>query len=132
LATTFTSLTRQDAGPGVSWYETLFQVGPDTLDVIKIHRVVAEKHLRVPEGTAAALMYVHGSGGRFLSDFVIGDTAAWLAASSIDVWGIDMRQANVPADTTNFSAMAAWDYARLIADIRLATRFVRYARQLTG
>jgi pimeloyl-ACP methyl ester carboxylesterase len=126
------SLARRQAGPDIAWYEALFKVGPDKLDVIKLHRVVAETHIGVSETTSAALMYVHGSGGRFDSDFIVSDTAPWLAASGIDVWGIDLRQANVPADNADFSAMATWDYARLIDDIRLATRFVRYVRQLTG
>lgn len=126
------SFIRSQLGPTISLYEAQFQVGPHYLDVIKIYRVIGEKRPGVPEKTDAALLFVHGSGGKFKTSMIVPGMAKWLAATGIDVWGIDLCHANVPEDTTDFSVMAGWDYPILIGDIRLATRFARYCRLLTA
>lgn len=124
-----TGLTRSQLSPMVWFYEAQFQVGPNDLDLIKIYRVISEKPSSASRNSKAAMLFVHGSSGKFGSAMIVTGMADWLAALGIDVWGIDMRHANVAEGQIDFRAMAGWDYPILIGDIRLATRFARYERQ---
>ena len=82
---------------------------------------------------------IHGTGQTFFDSFINQSTlsenpgfALWLAHRGIDVWGIDLRFAFVPATTTDFRFMADWDFGKMVQDVLLATRFARHARRLTG
>ncbi len=50
----------------------------------------------------------------------------------VDVWGIDLRWAFIPDDETDFSYMKDWDTQFHLNDIKVATKFSRLIRGLTG
>jgi hypothetical protein len=58
--------------------------------------------------------------------------AVFLAQRDLDVWGLDMRWALIPASTTDFAFMQEWSYATDIRDIGISLGLARWARTLTG
>ena len=85
------------------------------------------------------VLFIHGSGQTFADSFINRSTlpenpgiAAWLAQRGVDVWGIDLRFAQIPSTATNFDFMADWDYGVMVDDIRLGTRLARHVRTRTG
>jgi len=123
-------------------YEMTIQVGPGAHDKISIHRLVKERTPGFPVATKEGLLAIHGGMGSFelvympstLSTLkpVEHSLGIFLALNDLDVWGIDVRWALVPEDTSDFSFMREWDTALAVSDIELTLSFARLARLLTG
>ena len=85
------------------------------------------------------VLFIHGSGQTFADSFINRSTlpenpgiAAWLAQRGVDVWGIDLRFAQIPSTASNFDFMSDWDFGVMVDDIRLGTRLARHVRTRTG
>jgi len=124
-------------------YRVDLRVGPGDYDVIGLHRVVREVAPWQPIETPDAVMLVHGSASTFQTAFAPAlvdaelfapehGLAPYLAASDIDVWGIDLRWTFVPMGATDFSDLAEWNLESQIKDLRLAARIARLVRWIGG
>ena len=58
--------------------------------------------------------------------------AVFLAQRDIDVWGLDMRSALIPLETTDFSFMRDWNYATDIHDTAISLGIARQHRCRDG
>lgn len=122
-------------------YSAILRVGPGVHDVIGIHRVVKETSPWKAKTLAKSIFLIHGDTIGFLPSFLIGTDvngsaassfSVFLAAHDIDVWGIDQRYIQIPADTTNFNFAASWDMNTQIQDTRIAMFVARGVRLVTG
>jgi hypothetical protein len=96
-------------------YSFRVRVGPETHDVIGLHRVVKELKPFVPIQTSQAILMAHGDIWGFdaaflasLASTTIPDSQAlpvFLAQHDIDIWGIDFRWTLMPFATVDFSFM---------------------------
>ena len=133
------SVTSENLIGEVNLYSAVLRVGDGQFDLIRISRIVGEEHPgKAIDGDSAAF-FIHGSGQTFVDSFVNSSAlqenpgmGLWLAEKGIDVWGIDLRFAFIPADTTNFAFMADWNFGTMVGDVLLATRFARHARRTGG
>ena len=95
-------------------YAVLLKVGPGDHDLIRLHRVVREKTPSQPIISHRPVFLLHGGTVDFRTTF-LGRTvhadaderslAVFLAQRNLDVWGLDMRWALIPASTTDFAFM---------------------------
>jgi pimeloyl-ACP methyl ester carboxylesterase len=118
------------------------KVGEGEHDQIKLHRVVREKAPGKPAHAAHAVFLVHGDiwgfDGAFLGSTLSGNVpreqsiAAYLAAQGFDVWGVDLRWTQVPADTTDFAFMKDWNLGTHVEDLGVALGVARAVRVHTG
>jgi len=122
-------------------YEMVLSVGDGLYDKIGLHRIVKEKRSGRPIKSADAVMMVHGDAygfGSFISSIdsqiVSHDhsIAIQMAASGIDVWGIDARWVKVPDDTPNLDFMANWGLDVNLRDLDVAINVARNIRRLKG
>ncbi|HEU4598022.1 MAG TPA: hypothetical protein VFS10_23040, partial [Pyrinomonadaceae bacterium] len=123
-------------------YSFRLKVGEGEHDLIKIHRVVREKRPGVPRKTDRALFMLHGDlwgfDGAFLGSTLSGAVpreqavAAFMAGRDVDVWGVDLRWTNVPADTTDFTFMKDWNLSTHVRDLGVALGVARAVRVFTG
>jgi pimeloyl-ACP methyl ester carboxylesterase len=121
-------------------YSATLRVGSGEHEVIGIHRVVREKSPWKPRPTTRNVFLVHGDTLNFNAAYLIGpdggsaasSVSVYFASQNIDVWGIDLRWAKVPADTTDFSFMAKWNLETDVRDARVALLVARAARAFTG
>jgi len=123
-------------------YSWRIRVGCGENDFIGLHRVVRERRPYRPIRTREAAMIVHGAPGAFLPIFITGLYSAnatvegsfpvYLAQEDIDVWGIDMRWAIVPADVADPSFASGWNTDVDVADVRKAFQVARTIRLFTG
>jgi hypothetical protein len=125
-------------------YEYIFtlHVGQDPHDVIRIHRVVRESVPNHPIQAPHSIFMVHGDVwgfdaaflGSALTPSVAQDQSigVFLAKNNIDVWGLDTRRIQVPANTTDFTFMRPWNMQTDVNDIGVGLAFARVARGLTG
>jgi hypothetical protein len=122
-------------------YAVLLRVGPGEHDLIRLHRVVREKTPCKPIVSLRPVFLLHGGTVDFRTTF-LGRTvhataheqslAVFLAQRNLDVWGLDMRWALIPASTTNFAFMKDWSYATDIHDIAISLGIARWVRSVTG
>ncbi len=119
-------------------YESLFTVrtGPGEHDMIRLHHVAREKKGK-PVPTRAAVMLLHGDAWGFDAAFMRGSSSpdslpAYLAASGVDVWGVDLAWTLVPDDTNNYEFMAGWGLQHDVDDLSRALAFARKVRAATG
>ena len=126
----------------VAHYRMKVRVGPGAHDFITLHRVVRESAPGRPARTHRSVFMVHGDGWGFEAAFLssVGSAqvpvdhsiAAFLAKEGVDVWGIDLRWAGVPADTKDFSFMADWTLGTHAKDVGTGLRVARSVRFATG
>lgn len=138
----FGGIERRHLTGDISEYSFTLKLGSGEHDVVKIHRVVREKSPGVPRKTTHALMMVHGDiwgfDAAFLGSTLSGNVpreqsiGVFLASRGVDVWGIDLRWAQVPADTTDFTFMKDWNMGTHVGDIRVALGVARAVRGVTG
>lgn len=126
----------------VAHYRMRVRVGPGEHDVITLHRVVREDAPWRPARTSRALFMVHGDGWGFEAAFLssVGSAvvpvdqsiAAYLAKEGVDVWGIDLRWANVPVETQDFTFMKDWTLGTHAKDVGTGLTVARGVRLATG
>jgi len=126
----------------IALYSFQIRVGFGENEVIGLHRVVRERRPYRPIRTGKSVMIVHGAPGLFLPIFITGlyspyttpeeSFPYYLASDDVDVWGIDLRWALVPADETDFSYLADWNTDEDLHDIRVAFQVARAIRLFTG
>ncbi len=139
---TLDSTERRQLVDDIYEYSVILAVGPGPHDRIGLHRVVRERAAWQPITNTKGIMLLHGQASNFRSAFLPhGATssmtpeqsmAVYLARRDIDVWGIDLRWALVPDDTSDFSFMQSWGVALEAQDTRLALAVARAARGLSG
>jgi pimeloyl-ACP methyl ester carboxylesterase len=123
-------------------YSFKLKVGDGAHDVIGLHRVVRERANGVPFKPSRAVFMVHGDvwgfDEAFMSSTLSGAVArersvgVYLAQNGVDVWGIDLRWTQVPADTTDFNFMKDWNVSTHVSDVAAAVGVARAVRHATG
>ncbi|HBC91383.1 MAG TPA: hypothetical protein DCZ10_00370 [Pelotomaculum sp.] len=136
---TLATVTRRQINDNIYEYTMVIKVGKGQYDKIGIHRIVKEKSPWVPIAAEKAVMMIHGDSCNFDTAFgtIPGQPAsdslsAFLAQKGVDVWGIDLRWTFVPDTATDFAFMKNWDTKLHVKDIKLAVKFARVVRTLTG
>lgn len=127
-------VSRQQLEPNLMYYKALIKVGAGEYDVIAVSRLIREPQAGVPAPTAGSFFFTHGSSEDFRQVMVAprgGGLGAFLAKRNIDVWGIDLRNVQIPADATDLSFAHDWDLGFQVNDVMLATRIARKVRALT-
>ena len=136
LQCTVLDVSRSELGTQLAYYRALIKVGTGDFDVIAVSRVVRELRHGVPVITSGTYFYLHGSNGSFYQALVAPHEdkglAVYLGGHNIDVWGLDLRNVQVPGDTTVLPNAHDWGFALQIKDVSLATRIARYVRALSG
>jgi len=123
-------------------YSMQVQVGAGSHDVVTLHRVVREVSAGTPARAPKSVFMVHGDvwnfRGAFLPSVDSGavapgqSIAIYLAQQGVDVWGIDLRWANVPVGTSDFAFMKDWNMGTHVRDIGTGLSVARRVRALTG
>ncbi|MCJ7617402.1 MAG: hypothetical protein MUO43_12795, partial [Desulfobacterales bacterium] len=126
-------------------YSFIFKVGDGEFDKIGVYRVVKEREPLVPIRAEKAVMMLHGDASSFDSEFLMSTLSEavdadhslgiYLAENNIDVWGVDRRWTFVPDDycyENDCSFMKGWDTGLHLGDLKLAVKFARITRGLTG
>jgi pimeloyl-ACP methyl ester carboxylesterase len=136
------TIERRQLVGDVHEYSMQVQVGPGAYDVVTLHRVVREVSPGKPVRAPKSVFMVHGDVWNFRGAFLPGvdsgavparrSIAIYLAEQGVDVWGIDLRWANVPAETADFSFMKGWNLGTHAQDVGLGMAVARVARGLTG
>ncbi len=129
-------------GEDVVHYRFDVVVGPGKFDVIRLHRVVREKHPYQPIHTTGGVLLLPGSPNFFEAIFMaplISQAAAWdhsiavfLAKNKVDVWGMDYSWALVPAKQKDFKFMKDWGVERDSQHTEIALSLARAIRAATG
>jgi len=138
----FGGVERRHVSRDIYKYSITLKAGPGEHDVIKVNRVVREKSPGVPHQSDRAVFMVHGDiwgfDAAFLGSTLSGNVpreqsiGVYLASQGVDVWGIDLRWTQVPADTTDFAFMKGWNLGTHVRDIGLGLGVARAARAATG
>ncbi|MCP3101380.1 hypothetical protein LZ198_21125 [Myxococcus sp. K15C18031901] len=136
------AVTREPLFGDVAHYRFKLQVGPDTHDVVTVHRVVKERAPWVPARANRAVFMVHGDAWGFDAAFLssVGSAfvpqdqsiAAYFAKEGVDVWGIDLRWVGVPAQTSFFEFMAQWNLGSHAQDVGTGLLLARALRLASG
>lgn len=123
-------------------YSFTLKVGEGEHDVVGVHRVVRERANGVAQRADHALFMVHGDlwgfDEAFMSSTLSGavpreqSLGVYLARRGVDVWGIDLRWRQVPAETTDFAFMKDWNIGTHVRDIAAAIGVARSVRSATG
>src|SRR5271167_503248 len=129
-------------GDDIVHYRYDVVVGPGKFDVIRLHRVVRERHPYQPIRTLDGVLSLAGSPNYFEAMFLeplISQVVPWdralavyLAQNDIDVWGMDYGWALVPAGTTDFSFMKGWGQQKDSQHTEIALSLARLLRGMTG
>jgi pimeloyl-ACP methyl ester carboxylesterase len=129
-------------GDDIVHYRYTVTVGPGKYDVIRLHRVIKERHPHHPDRTVDGVLMLPGSPNFIESIFMeplISQVPAWdrsvsvfLAQNGIDVWGMDYGWALVPEETTDFSFMKGWGIAKDSRHAEAALTVARWIRGSTG
>ena len=123
-------------------YSFKLKVGAGAHDTVGLHRVVRERAHGVPFKEMRAVFMVHGDlwgfDEAFMSSTLSGAVArersvgVYLAQNGVDVWGIDLRWTQVPADTTDFQFMKDWNVSTHVSDVAAGIGVARALRDATG
>jgi pimeloyl-ACP methyl ester carboxylesterase len=123
-------------------YSFQLQIGAGEHDRIGLHRVVRERANGVPLRAEHAVFMIHGDlwgfDEAFMSSTLSGavprerSVGVYLARNGVDVWGIDMRWHQVPADTADFGFMKDWNISTHIGDVAVGVGVARAVRSATG
>lgn len=134
------TIQRTQLTPEVAAYRIQLQIGPSDHDVIGLHRVVREQD-GLPVAADRAMFLVHGDLFDFEGIFLAGQSngalppehsyALFLAEAGVDVWGIDRRWTQIPAESTEFAFLEDWDMAREVEDVSIAMWTARLLRFYT-
>ncbi len=137
-----TNLRRTPLRDGIVEYSLELKVGPGEFDRIGLHRVARERAPFRPVAAKAGVFMVHGDAWPFNPLFVGGrpkapaaravSAALHFAERGIDVWGIDRRWVQSPADATDLSFMQDWTFGAQVKDIGVGLGVARALRALTG
>ena len=129
-------------GEDIVHYRYDVVVGTGKFDVIRLHRVVRERHPYQPIRTLDGVLLLAGSPNYFEAMFLeplISQVVPWdralavyLAQSDIDVWGMDYAWALVPAGTTDLSFMKGWGLGKDGQHTEIALSLARLLRGLSG
>lgn len=120
-------VTRRPLTPEIVEYSFTLKVGPGPYDVIGLHRIVNETVSVRPINDGSGIFFVHGDAWGFDAAFLGSAASAaapdtrnlpfFLADNGVDVWGIDLRWALVPAGTADFTFMQSWGLAQDASDV---------------
>ena len=129
-------------GGDIVHYRFDVKVGPGKFDVIRLHRIVREKHPYQPIDTVGGVLLLPGGPNYFEAIFMaplISKVPAWdqsitvfLAKNKVDVWGMDYSWALVPAAQSDFNFMKSWGVARDAQHAEIALALARAIRGATG
>ena len=135
------SVEKQILVDDIAHYSLRLRVGPQDEDVVRVHRVVREIGER-PVATRDGVFLVHGNLFGFAQTYLAGflspevpadrSMAIFLAARDVDVWGIDLRWTQVPAETEDLDFMASWNIGTDVGDVRKVMLVARAVRAVTG
>jgi hypothetical protein len=136
-------LAREQLKNDVYHYTLRVQVGPDTQhDVVVLHRVVRERSAWMPVNSSESVFMVHGDAWDFRGAFLAStltqtvpvdhSIAVYLAQQGVDVWGIDLRWTQVPANTADTRFMKNWNLGTHAQDVGTGLAVARTLRGLTG
>ena len=142
-ATVQSVLSREQLKNDVYHYTLRMQVGPDAEhDVVVLHRVVRERLPWLPVSAPEAAFLVHGDAWDFRGAFLAStltqtvpveqSIAVYLAQQGVDVWGIDLRWTQVPANTPDTRFMKNWNLGTHAQDVGTGLAVARVLRGLTG
>ncbi|WP_157775346.1 hypothetical protein [Melittangium boletus] len=133
---------RRVVDDGIAEYSYTLQLGPGPHELLTLHRVVQEAWPGVPLTPSRSLFLLHGDIWGFRGAFLPGVASAvlprkpsfaiYLARQGLDVWGIDMRWVNVPAQTTDFTFMRDWNLETHAQDLGTGLAVARYVRGLAN
>ncbi|PTL79898.1 hypothetical protein [Vitiosangium sp. GDMCC 1.1324] len=135
--------TREQVTSDIAHYSIRLQVGPDAAhDIIVLHRVVKEQIPWWPARAPESVLMVHGDAWDFRGAFMAStltaqvqadhSIAVYLAQQGVDVWGIDLRWTQVPAETQDFTFMKNWNLGTHAKDVGTSLTVARAVRALTG
>jgi pimeloyl-ACP methyl ester carboxylesterase len=123
-------------------YSFQLKVGEGEHDTVGVHRVIRERANGVALRADHAVFMVHGDlwgfDEAFMSSTLSGavpreqSLGVYLARKGLDVWGIDLRWRQVPADTADFAFMKDWNIGTHVRDIAAAIGVARSVRAATG
>jgi RNA polymerase sigma-70 factor len=122
-------------------HSVLLRVGAGPNALLRLHRVVRERAPWLPRATAGGIMLLHGDFATFATNFApaLGEPASdapglavYLAQRGLDVWGLDRRWTQAPAEEADVSDFAEMGLAQEVDDIGRGLAFARAARLLTG
>ncbi len=126
----------------IAHYSVRVRTGPGEYDRIGIHRVVRETRPWCPIRARKSAFLQHGDIKDFTGMFLPGlasprqpddvGLAVQLAASDIDVWGIDQAWTMVPEGLPDYGFLLEFGLDRCIADLGLGIEIARVARLMTG
>ncbi len=129
-------------GEDVVHYRFEVVVGPGKFDVIRLHRIVREKHPYQPIHTVSGVLLLPGAPNTFEMIFMaplVSKATTWdhsvtafLAKNNVDVWGMDYAWALVPGSTTDFKFMKNWGIKKDAQHTEAALSLARWIRGLTG
>lgn len=130
------ALDRESITEEIAHYTAVLQIGDGAFDAITLHRIVREHRPGIPDRVDRTFFFLHGSGNQFLYSMLnahkTDGLGLYLAERNVDVWGLDLRWVRVPRSQTDFAFMQEWNFDLQVRDVRLATRFARHARRVTG
>jgi hypothetical protein len=134
-------VSRQPLGGGLAHYRVRLRVGDGPNAELALHRVVAERAPWRPRAVPKAVMLLHGDFSSFASNFLPAvasppsdapGLARYLAGRGLDVWGVDRRWTQAPADGADLSDFADMGLAQELADIDTALTAARALRLADG
>lgn len=136
------SIERRHVIDDIYEYSFLLKVGDGEHDQIGIHRVVKETEQGMPIRARESIFMVHGDLWGFDQAFMSSTLSSrvprqqsigiFLAAKGVDVWGVDLRWVQVPANTTDVTFMKDWNIQTHVRDIAAAIGVARTVRRTTG
>lgn len=127
--------SREELSRNLAYYRALIKVGAGEYDVIRVSRLVRESTPGIPVHTVGSFFFIHGSSETFNQVMVMPHhnegMGVYLADRNIDVWGIDLRNVQIPSSVTDVSFASTWGFDVQIKDVLLATRTARWVRGFT-
>lgn len=139
--TLVTDVQRHPLGGDVYHYGFTLRVGSTANAKLHIDRIARESAPWQPRPTPHAALLLHGDSATFISNFApslgsppssVPGLAVYLAQQGIDVWGVDRRWTQAPAEGADLSDFTSMGFAQELDDIGLALGFARALRVATG
>lgn len=135
------SKTKRRTSGGIAHYQFDVRLGSGPYDVVRIHRVVKERHPYRPVRTKGNVFMTHGASNTFEAIFLNSGSdnptpetsiVLYLAENNIDVWGLDFAWTQVPAETTDFSFFENWGLEKDVHHTLASMSIARFLRGITG